>query len=282
MKDLVANLRFPESAALFLFCREMLAMRHGTTRILDQDIGGLLHLDPADSSHWKKGKKHIRSVQAIEAIASQLKCDPALVAAVATGEMDEAEAVLEARGHGAFEVNQAFLETFFREMQRQHSSQWSRDRERIIIAASVIDKPAIAKIVATIHGRIGCFEAPVFMPEISKLFPVVAFENIPAARTMRPYYRFEMARQVGRFVLAGASQYQPQGRGSLPSSVLDHVRQVEENMFAMELLAPFQMVRAEMIRADVKLNFVNQLADVFWLSRSIMNRRIKDVLLASS
>ena len=123
MNDLVSTQRFPESAALFQFCRAVLGIRRGSARIMDQDVGGLLDLDPADCSHWKNGKKQIHSVRALQSIASQLQCDDALVAAVATGLVDDVEAVFEARGYGAFAMDPAVLENTFSEMRRTHAGQ---------------------------------------------------------------------------------------------------------------------------------------------------------------
>ena len=274
--------RFPESAALFHFCRAILGIRRAGARIMDQDVGGLLDLDPADCSHWKNGKKQIHSVQAVQSIAAQLQCDDSLVAAVATGMVDDVEAVFEAKGFGAFAVDTRKLENTFNEMRRVHLGQWSREREDAIRAGCMIDRLAIESTVAAIHEKIGCSEAPVFLPEIARALPVMEFRNIPAGRESRPHYRFEMARQAGAVLRAqptcSVQSYRSQGRSSLPSHLHDHVREVEENLFALELLAPMRLVRAEIARAAIGRDLIKHLSEVFWLPRSIMNRRIKDLI----
>lgn len=278
MNHPISAQRFPESAALFQFCRMLLGIRRGSARIMDQDVGGLLDLDPADCSHWKNGKKQIHSIYALRSIASQLQCDDSLVAAVAMGLVDDVEAVFEARGYGAFAIDPAMLEKIFNEMRRVHANQWSREREGAIRAGCRIDRAAIKIIVAAIHEKIGCSEAPVFLPEIARVFPAVEFRNIPVGRESRPHYRFEMARQAGSVLLVQSTGYRPEGRSSLPSHLHDLVREAEQNVFAMELLAPLNLVRLEIARAEPGRDLIHHLSEVFWLSRPIMNRRIVDLI----
>ena len=51
--------KYPHSANLFQFCRKVLDHKFGGIRVIDQDVGQILGFDPADCSHWKKGKKNI-------------------------------------------------------------------------------------------------------------------------------------------------------------------------------------------------------------------------------
>ena len=78
-----AELRYPHSASLFRFCRKILDHKYDGVRVIDQDIGQILGFDPADCSHWKKGKKNIRSIHAMKSIAGHLGIDEHLVADVA-------------------------------------------------------------------------------------------------------------------------------------------------------------------------------------------------------
>lgn len=277
------NPRFPQSASLFRFCRDVLAMRRGTSRVMDQDVGALLEMDPADCSHWKKGKKHVRSVQAMQTLADRLQCDQFVVSAVATGVMDEVEALLEVKGHGAFAVDAALVEATCKELQRQHPDQWSRERERAVQAACVVDAVAIREMVAALHRECGVEEAPVFLPEIigavTTQHASFRIDQVPAGRESRPWYRFDAARQVGRLLMRAPGSPMAQGRSSLPVKLQDHLRQVEENIFALELLAPLRLVRAEIARSNAGRDIVDQLSERFWLSRAVINRRIRDAIL---
>ncbi|NDE15856.1 hypothetical protein EBZ80_13085 [bacterium] len=264
----------------------MLAIRRGTSRIMDQDVGALLEMDPADCSHWKKGKKHIRSVMAIQTLAERLQCDQSVVSAVATGQMDDTEALLEVKGHGAFELDAGLIESTCKEMQRQHPEYWSRERERAVRTACHLDAAAIQRLVAGIHRECGIEEAPVFLPEIVRVVtkenPGFQFELIPEGRESRPWYRFEMARQLGRLLLRSQAVSMTPGRSGLPVRLQDHLRQVEENTFAMELLAPLRLVRQELARSDAGRDIIDQLAERFWLSRAVMNRRVRGAIVSSS
>ena len=75
--------KYPNSACLFQFCRKVLDHKFGGIRVIDQDVGQILGFDPADCSHWKKGKKNIRSIQAMKSIADHLGVDEKLVVDVA-------------------------------------------------------------------------------------------------------------------------------------------------------------------------------------------------------
>ena len=72
MKRVIAN-RYPYSALLFRVCREVLEDRNkGTVKVIDQDVGSILGYDPADCSHWKKGKKNISSLKTLKKISDYL------------------------------------------------------------------------------------------------------------------------------------------------------------------------------------------------------------------
>lgn len=277
MPNVESGIRFPESAALFQFCREVMAVKRAVPRVMDQDIGGLLRLDPADCSHWKKGRKQIRSIQALETLAVALDCDRNLVAGVATGQIDVTEAVLEVKGYGYFEIDAEYVDETIRDLQRLHPEQWSRDRENTIREACKLDVATIRLFVKGIHEQVACHEAPVFIPEIIGGvvgMPPVTLPETPAGKESRPWFRFNAARAIGDQWL------KVEGRSSLPAALATHVREVELNQFALELLAPLSLVRSEVERAESGRDMVDQLSESFWLSRSIMNRRIRDAITA--
>ena len=99
------EIKYPHSANLFQFCRRVLDHKFGGIRVIDQDVGQILGFDPADCSHWKKGKKNIRSIQAMKSIADHLGVDEKLVVDVASGEIGDEEAFYEYTGYGAFDID---------------------------------------------------------------------------------------------------------------------------------------------------------------------------------
>ena len=72
-------IKYPNSANLFQFCRKVLDHKFGGIRVIDQDVGQILGFDPADCSHWKKGKKNIRSIQAMKSIATHKESTKSLL-----------------------------------------------------------------------------------------------------------------------------------------------------------------------------------------------------------
>ena len=110
MKKTVEN-RYPHSATLFKFCKKALEIRYeGNVKVIDQDVGSILGYDPADCSHWKKGKKNIHALSTLRTIADHLNLDEGLLIDIAAGKVDLEEAIFEFRGYGAFNLNNRHVE----------------------------------------------------------------------------------------------------------------------------------------------------------------------------
>ena len=105
-----ASVRYPNSANLFQFCRRVLDHKFGGVRVIDQDVGQILGFDPADCSHWKKGKKNIRSIQAIKSIADHLQIDERLIVDVASGDLNDLEAFYEFSSYQDTRLDAKFIE----------------------------------------------------------------------------------------------------------------------------------------------------------------------------
>src|SRR5210317_2210482 len=99
MKKVEVN-RYPHSATLFKFCKEALEIRYeGNVKVIDQDVGSILGYDPADCSHWKKGKKNIHALSTLRSIADHLSLDENLLVEIAAGKIGLEEALFEYRGY---------------------------------------------------------------------------------------------------------------------------------------------------------------------------------------
>ena len=122
MKKIAEN-RYPNSATLFKFCKEALAIRYeGNVKVIDQDVGAILGYDPADCSHWKKGKKNIRALSTLRAIADHLAIDDRLLIEIAAGKVGFDEAVFEFRGYGSFALNGRTGENLKKEFLKSYST----------------------------------------------------------------------------------------------------------------------------------------------------------------
>jgi len=309
------EVKYPNSASLFQFCRRVLDHKFGGIRVIDQDVGQILGFDPADCSHWKKGKKNIRSIQAMKSIAEHLGVDERLVVDVAAGELDESEAFHEFSGYGAFDIDSKLLESAKKEYYRRNAATWSKDREQEFRALFSPNEGVIEEVVSAIHRKINFIEAPLYLPEISAAYPEIKLTPINPAQDakttttatpnevvnivvthkgetgpngepittseinyamgteMRPFVRYRIAKLMAQHFLAHVAPT-PAEFGDFAN----HLQDVQGNIFAAKLLAPPALIRREMLQLNVAKDIVAQLAEVFWVSKTFMNRRLKDIL----
>ena len=303
------EVKYPHSANLFQFCRRVLDHKFGGIRVIDQDVGQILGFDPADCSHWKKGKKNIRSIQAMKSIAEHLGVDEKLVVDVAAGDLGDDEAFFEYSGYGAFALDGKVLEAAKKDFYRRHAGSLPKDKENEFRESFTVNEAAIDRIVAEIHAKINFQEAPLYLPEVVAAYPELSLTPIaavasptgltarpadasnvtssrqgattviayPAGLEMRPYMRFRIAKLMAAHFLAGIS---PRWEGA--GDYLTHLADVQGNVFAARLLAPAGLIRREIGQVNVAKDVVTQLAEVFWVSKTFMNRRLKEILGTSS
>ena len=295
-----ADIKYPHSANLFQFCRRVLDQKFGGVRVIDQDIGQILGFDPADCSHWKKGTKNVRSIQAMKSIAEHLGIDERLVIDVAAGELDDAEAFYEFSGYGAFSIDPKAFDAAKKDFYRRLSATWNKDKEAEFKDASCLNEVAIDKAVEAIHKRIGFSEAPLYLPEISAAFPELSLSPTETDSTsddsksqritinhrdvhtqityqqgseLKPFIRFQLAKAL-------AIHFLPELRSKTDKipEFTAHLTDVQSNLFAAKLLAPANLIRKEIAQVNVGRDVVTQLAEAFWVSKAFMNIRLKDIL----
>ena len=294
----VAEVKYPHSASLFQFCRRVLDHKFGGIRVIDQDVGQILGFDPADCSHWKKGKKNIRSIQAMKSIAEHLGVDEKLVVDIAAGDLDDTEAYCEFSGYSAFGLDQKVMEAAKKDFYRRHSGIWTKDKETEFKEYFNTNEPTIDLVVAEIHARINFLEAPLYLPEVAgayaglSLTPVesadagVRVSPVNVARKgdltmvtyasgteMRPFMRYRIAKAMaGHFLTELVAKAEEAGEYA------QHLADVQSNLFAAKLLAPATLIRREMAQVNVARDVVSQLSEIFWVSKTFMNRRLKEIL----
>ncbi|SMF32609.1 ImmA/IrrE family metallo-endopeptidase [Pseudobacteriovorax antillogorgiicola] len=293
------SIKYPHSASLFQFCRKVLDQKFGGIRVIDQDVGQILGFDPADCSHWKKGKKNIRSIQAMKSIAKHLGVDEKLVVDVASGEMADWEAFQEYSGYGHFEIDPKLFDTAKKEFYRKHANTWTREKEQEFKNQFTIDEDRIDQVITRIHETIQFKEAPLYLPEIVSHFPSLTMKPFEATEEetelakirltnlgdqtvieypmdvkMRPFIRFSIAKAMGQFF------FDKEGI-TVTNDFGDHGREISEvqyNLFAAKLLTPAYLIKQEMNNIDIQKDIVSQLSEIFWVSKTFMNSRLKDIL----
>jgi hypothetical protein len=90
---------------------------------------------------------------------------------------------------------------------------------------------------------------------------------------MRPYVRFLIAKELFKHLCRSENSVALRFKDA-PEEVLD----VQANIFAGMLLIPGKMMRSEVDRVDSSLDLVTQLAEIFWVSKALMNQRLRDYL----
>ena len=286
--------KYPYSANLFRFCRRVLDKKHGGVRVIDQDVGQILGFDPADCSHWKRGRKNVRSVQAVKSIAQHLGVDERLVVDIATGEINDNEAFFEYSGYGSYQIDPSLQETARKDFYRQHATQWDENQERSFREIFSPRHAFIQETVQEIHTRIQFEEAPLYIPEIVASYKDIRIQSGDASvdqsvssqfdgttlditvrkgAEVRPFTRYKVASAMAQYFLP----QQITERKEL-KSFADHLYEVESNIFASELLAPKALIRQEVQNADPSKDIITQLAEFFWVSRGFMARRVQEIL----
>lgn len=296
MKKIAEN-RYPHSATLFKFCKEALEIRYeGNVKVIDQDVGAILGYDPADCSHWKKGKKNIRALSTLRTIADHLSIDERLLIDIAAGKVGFNEAVFEYRGYGSFGLSGRTSENLKKEFFK-NPARYQGDNTRTTFEELFdVDRPSISKAVDSILAAGKFEEAPIYVPEICQLFPnftITASDTIAtpievktegegsdlrvnvlySGSDMRPYLRFLVARELFKYLVASGNAHVSHVR-NCPDEVLD----IRANLFAGLLLIPGKMLRKEVERVDASHDIVNQLSETFWVSKAMMNQRLRDYM----
>lgn len=296
MKKTAEN-RYPHSATLFRFCKEALEIRYeGNVKVIDQDVGAILGYDPADCSHWKKGKKNIRALSTLRSIADHLSIDERLLIDIASGKIGLEEAVFEYRGYGQFALTGRSLENLKKEFFKNPARWQGEGSLKSFEELFDIDRAGVVKAAEAVLASGNFTEAPVYIPEVFALYPNIQLVvdndlNAPVVaavtnegdvpRTivkfrgpeMRPYVRFMLARELWKHLTRTAHPLAAKFAAT-PTEVVD----IQANIFAGVLLIPGKMLRKEVEGIDSSLDIVLQLAETFWTSKSLMNQRLRDYM----
>lgn len=282
--------RYPQSAELFRFCKEALNIKHNfEVKVIDQHVGAILGFDPADCSHWKKGKKNIKALDTAKAIAQHLDADERDVLDIISGRKNLEEALEEYKGFGQTTLSLRQLDDLKREYFRNtaryqtygiNSFEEFTDIKRDVTMATAEE--------LLLRARVNSL--PVMLPEVTEIIDsglVIEASDLPDAPLlqvthnegqtrvtyrsgdMKPFLRFLLAREIGRHILLGSAQLPEQ------AAIVD----VRLNIFAIALLMPAPLLQTALRHTDPTCDLVEQLATLFWLPRSIVASQLKDFIV---
>jgi hypothetical protein len=253
------NNRFPNSAELFMLCKEILCIKHARgEKVTDQDVGALLDFDPADCTHWKYGRKNIKSIQSLIQIASKLEIDYRSLVDVVQGRTNAMDTVSDYKSYGMFECDPDV-------------------RMRLLSEADALIQKA------------NIYSLPIYIPELLEVMPGMmvrpqeAQDDLVEETNENGTMVFSWPKKVKlcgslRFALIQrvASTYLAQHAERLG---LSHEPLPEErNLFALFLLMPSHLVQLASCQRDPAKDITDQFSHFFWLTRALVNVRLKDFL----
>jgi hypothetical protein len=278
--------RYPHSADLFKFCKEALSLRHNhEVKVIDGHVGALLDFDPADCSHWKRGKKNIKSAEALKKLSDTLQVDVALLTDIVSGKTDVIGAIQEYKGFGNFDLSQSKIEElkncYLKSMQMQLPlEESSKPQEKDF----QFEKESVKLIASELLTTAQVESCPVLIPEIIEALKQQELESIFSSLETTPHTRFFQAKELGRRLLyqnAHQTHFSTninEGGSEIQKNFdnLDEVADARCNLFALNLLVPEQLFQRALKQVDLGKDFVATLAEIFWVSRSLIHARLQE------
>lgn len=299
MKKVQEN-KYPNSAKLFRFCKEALEARYeGNVKVIDQDVGAILGYDPADCSHWKKGKKNIRALATLRSLADHLKIDERILIEIASGKIDLEEAMFEFKGYGEFSLSSQKLESLKKDFFRNpgkwlHSGEANTAKFEKLFK---VNRELVVEVANKIISKGNFAESPIYIPEVFSLFEncrlqknelmsdyfhtnLNVSEGTPSltiefkTQEVKPLIRFIAAKELYRFLVKTHHVLAADIDKETPDEILD----IQSNLFASALLIPGDILKKEVLRVNHITDVIVQLSNQFWVSKALLNKRLQDYL----
>ena len=275
MRKASESQRFPYSAVLFKFCLRVLEVRKPDSKVHDQDVGNILDYNPSDTSHWKRGKKAVRSIFALEALSRELDVDIELIEDVASGAIDFDEAW--------FDFCESEEETKQFKLHGGVSySKVRRDRQLLM-----------ENIANQLVTRAGVMSVPVFVPELMNSIPFIQLvqaevtDRLARSNRVKPgqyviryrkgdltaHIRCAISREVARIILLSERE-----QFMLPARS-EEITATEIIDLANALLVPSELLKAELTKVPARANMVQYLANLFWVPNVVIRSRLVTLLM---
>ena len=269
--------RFPHSALLFRFCLRVLEMRQPATKIHDQEVGNILNYNPSDTSHWKRGKKSVRSIYALEALARFLDVDLE---------------ILQDLSEGAVDFDEAWFEFSESEDLKRSLKGLSSD----LVKERRLRKGLFETAAKTLLQAAGIDSLPVYLPAVLQSLPFIQASagdlSEKLARTsrikpgqfairyrkgeLRAHTRAALAREMARVIL-----FSERDQFGLPEKI-ELLSYLELLDFSNALLVPHEQLKAELQKLPPRANLVRSLSEIFWVPKSVIRARIADAVLETA
>ncbi|NBX17424.1 MAG: hypothetical protein EBR09_08675 [Proteobacteria bacterium] len=275
MRKASEALRFPQSAVLFRFCLRVLEERKPEGKVHDQDVGNILDYNPSDTSHWKRGKKAVRSIFALEALSRALDVDVELIEDVASGTLD-------------------FDEAWFEFCESEDEARQSKAMSGLTFSKQRRDRQLMMEGVAqAITSRAEANSVPVFLPELLNAVPFIQLvqadvtDRLARSNRVKPgqyviryrkgdltsHIRCAIAREIARIILISEREQFMLPVRTEESSATEIVD------LANALLVPSELLCSELTKVPPRANMVKYLSDLFWVPKVVIRSRLVTLLM---
>ncbi|NBO39089.1 hypothetical protein EBU99_10960 [bacterium] len=275
MRKATDTQRFPQSAVLFKFCLRVLEARRTDGKVHDQDVGNILDYNPSDTSHWKRGKKAVRSIFALEALSRELDVDIELIEDIASGGLE-------------------FDEAWFDFCESEEEARVSKVQGGLTFSKNRRDRQVLMEEVArNLTSRAGVTSVPVYLPEVMTALPFIQLvqaevtDKLARSNRLKPgqyviryrkgdltaHIRCAIAREVARIILLSERD-----QFMLPVRT-EETTTTEIIDLANALLVPAELLKAELTKVPARANMVQYLADLFWVPKVVIRSRLVTLLM---
>ena len=287
--------KYPHSATLFRFCKRALEMRYaGNVKVIDQDVGSILGYDPADCSHWKKGKKNIKTLSILKSIAEHLSIDERLLIGITTGDIRLDEALFEYQGYGDFSFSDSNLESLKKDYFKS-PDKWPQGwtgEGKSFEEIFKINRLSLSELAENILEQVRPLSLPVSLKEVFGLFDTVKLVHLEDEAEVHKIESFQsddkkrgMAFHIPKsepsfMKFLAVKELYKHLCSTRNSAVKEHsdfpleVLEIESNIFAGLVLVPEKELKESMSELDISQDLNKQLASRFGVSLALMNKRL--------
>lgn len=265
--------KFPYAAQLFKFCHKVMCDLQGR-KVHDQEVGAVIDFNPSDCSHWKKGDKSVKSVFALEKLATAIGVEITLIHELASGLIGLDEAY--------FEYSEA--RSFNKSYQKALSlgpdvMQQTRDR--------------VQELSNKLHQQANFATPPLYLPEVMRFLSFVRSQPAEIMNRLsrvlriksnqytiqykkgelRAQTRMSIVADLARIILEGERHRYPE-LGQLREDLLGF----ERYTFIANLLLPKDLLRQELAKVDARKNAMTELSALFWAPKSLIGYQLQEII----
>lgn len=256
------SMRFPDSAALFQFCKEYLIFQKDC-RVTDQDVGQLIHFEPADSTHWKHGRKNMCHVHYVNQISKNLNVDSQTISDILSGKKTWEECL------------KSYTTHIDMQCPISHKSHITKSAEKLISENHIESLPIYTSEIVALHPAIVLqrdnWEGYGNMKTYSQdgQYFIVQKESVREDT----HLRFLTVLEFSKIFIQKQEYFL-----KLDPLLLDQY----SRLLSLHLLMPNQLLTRALAQCGYTHDFVTFLSESFWVSRKLVLLRLQDFLTDTS